>query len=136
MRLEGVVYSLCEHELESFRNTLRIGAHALNREVHLIFEGGVTNYISTGQHEYGGTYNDPDFHLEMSDKSFCSDEQILVDMSGDPIWSPLIGKEVSITWRGPAADVLFLDAADDYVILFANGGCIDVSWAEPKWLKA
>lgn len=135
MRLARVEYSVFERELDDFRDFFGKNQHGLDREARLIFSDGSEKYVSWVQHMHEPSRGDPDFHLEITDKSFWKDEGSVLDMSSDSMWSGLINKDVSLEWCGPEDSVLVISAQDVRVYLYASGDFVRVSQEKPKFLE-
>ena len=135
MRLARVNYSLFERELDDFRDFFGKNRHGLDREVCLLFNGGVKKYVSWVQHAHDQSRVDSDFHLEIADKPFWTDDCLIIDMSGDAMWSSLINKDVSLGWYGPQNSVLVASAKGARVYLDVCGDFVRISQEQPKYLE-
>ena len=120
MRLLAVKYSLLERELATFRNLLRGEMHRLDREVRLIFEDDIVKYASWELTTIQG-------RLRLQDKSFWTDDGVVLDVSENPLWARLIGESVNLRSVSETSGALVISAGTACVYLYADGDFVCVA---------
>jgi hypothetical protein len=111
MLLKRVEYHLFDHEIDHIDHT-GDGSHELDRELCLIDNEERKIFISWRQ-------NKDSFHVEISDKSFFTNDGAVHDASSYDFWQKMLGDDVELKYRDAGKQVLQISAGDCLVYVCA-----------------
>ena len=115
MVLSRVIYELFESELEGI-DLLSTPAE-LGRQLRLEFDDGSKTYVAW-------TWGDvsEDYYVEFTGTTFCVDTpEAERDASQSPVWSPLVGQPVELTYRDAEHQVVEIRSRDAAVFCCSYG---------------
>jgi hypothetical protein len=110
MLLRRVIYELFDWEVEALSPDRGAGRDELYRQIRLEGADGVRVYVSW---DWGRGH--PDYFLSWSAESFFTDSGVYLDVSGSPLWRPLIGQQVTVEYRDRSCQVIEVRAEDAVV---------------------
>jgi hypothetical protein len=100
--LERVVYELFDWEAGAVRTDPAAQCEEVTRQVRLEGPGGERVYIS-----WAWGRGQPDYFLEHAPASFFTNSpDAELDVSGSPVWRPLVGQAVTIEYRDKGWQVI------------------------------
>src|SRR5262245_28589053 len=111
MLLKRVIYELFDWEAGDVRTDPAAQREEVTRQVRLEGAGGDRVYIS-----WSWGRGQPDYFLEHATGSFFTNPpDAELDVSGSPLWRPLVGREVTIEYRDKGWQVIEVRAGEAVV---------------------